>query len=298
MDISTSLCGVKLKNPIVLASGILGTNAAILERVAISGAGAVTLKSIGPVERQANNNPSVLAWEHGLINAVGLPSSGYKHYNWEGYDKLSCPLIVSIYGSTVEEYVEVAKALSSKGKILEINISCPNKHDGMSFCLNIDAAKEVVKSVKKVVHVPVFVKLSPNVPNIGLLAAEVERAGADGITAVNTLGPGMIIDIEAKRPILAYKTGGLSGPGIKPIAIKCVYDIYKAVKVPIIGTGGITTGRDAIEMLMAGATAVGVGSAVYYHGMDVFKKMADEMQEWMKMNKYESLKELIGAAHE
>jgi len=298
MDISTSLCGVKLKNPIVLASGILGTNAAILERVAISGAGAVTLKSIGPVERQANNNPSVLAWEHGLINAVGLPSSGYKHYNWEGYDKLSCPLIVSIYGSTVEEYVEVAKALSSKGKILEINISCPNKHDGMSFCLNIDAATEVVKSVKKVVHVPVFVKLSPNVPNIGLLAAEVERAGADGITAVNTLGPGMIIDIEAKRPILAYKTGGLSGPGIKPIAIKCVYDIYKAVKVPIIGTGGITTGRDAIEMLMAGATAVGVGSAVYYHGMDVFKKMADEMQEWMKMNKYKSLKELIGAAHE
>jgi dihydroorotate dehydrogenase (NAD+) catalytic subunit len=298
MDISTSLCGVKLKNPIVLASGILGTNAAILERVATSGAGAVTLKSIGPVERQANNNPSVLAWEHGLINAVGLPSSGYKDYNWEGYDKLSCPLIVSIYGSTVEEYVEVAKAVSSKGKILEINISCPNKHDGMSFCLNFDAVKEVVKSVKKAVHVPVFVKLSPNVPNIGLLAAEVERAGADGITAINTLGPGMIIDIEATRPILAYKTGGLSGPGIKPIAIKSVYDIYKAVKVPIIGTGGITTGRDAIEMLMAGATAVGIGSAVYYHGMDVFKKMGDEMQEWMKINKCKSLKELIGAAHE
>ena len=298
MDISTSLCGVKLKNPIVLASGILGTNAAILERVAASGAGAVTLKSIGPVERNANNNPSVLAWDHGLINAVGLPSSGYKDYNWEGYDQLSCPLFVSIYGSTVEEYVEVAKAVNLKGKIVEINISCPNKNDGMSFCLNIEAAIEVVKSVKRAVPVPVFVKLSPNVPNIGLLAAEVERAGADGITAVNTLGPGMIINIEAKRPVLAYKTGGLSGPGIKPIAIKSVYDIYKAVKVPIIGTGGITTGRDAIEMLMAGATAVGVGSAVYYHGMDVFKKIIEEMQEWMKMNECRSLKELIGAAHE
>ena len=298
MDISTSLCGVTLKNPIVLASGVLGTNAAILERVAASGAGAVTLKSIGPVERQGNNNPSVLAWEQGLINAVGLPSAGYRDYNWEGYEKLSCPLIVSLYGSTVEEYVEVAQAVSSKGKILEINISCPNKHDGMSFCLNIVAAKEVVKMVKKAVDVPVFVKLSPTVPNIGLLAAEVEEAGADGITAVNTLGPGMIIDIEARRPLLAYKTGGLSGPGIKPIAIKSVYDIYKVVKVPIIGTGGITTGRDAIEMLMAGATAVGVGSAVYYHGMDVFKKIVDEMQEWMKLNQCKSIKELIGASHE
>lgn len=298
MDISTSLCEVKLNNPTVLASGILGTNAAILERVSISGAGAVTLKSIGPVERQGNNNPSVLAWDHGLINAVGLPSSGYKDYNWEGYDKICCPLIVSIYGSTVEEYVEVAKAVSSKGKILELNISCPNKHDGMSFCLNIDAAKEVVTAVKKAVNVPVFVKVSPNVPNIDLLAAEVEKAGADGITAINTLGPGMIIDIESKKPILAYKTGGLSGPGIKPIAIKCVYDIYNAVKIPVIGTGGITTGKDAIEMLMAGASAVGVGSAVYYHGIDVFKKIVDEMQEWMKKNDYKSVKELIGAAHE
>jgi dihydroorotate dehydrogenase (NAD+) catalytic subunit len=298
MDLSTSLCGVKLNNPLVLASGILGTNAAILERVANSQAGAVTLKSIGPVEREGNKNPSVLGWEHGMINAVGLPSAGYKNYSWEGYDKIKVPVIVSIYGSTIEEYVEVAKAVSDKGKILEINISCPNKHDGMSFCLNLSAAKEVVKAVKKVAKVPVFVKLSPNVPDIATLAREVEAAGADGITAINTVGPGMIIDIDARKPVLAYKTGGLSGPGIRPVAIKCVYDIYKAVKIPIIGTGGVTTGRDAIEMMMAGASAVGIGTAVYYNGFDTFKKIIQEIEDWMKQKNVKSLKEIIGAAHE
>jgi dihydroorotate dehydrogenase (NAD+) catalytic subunit len=303
LGLETDFAGIKLRNPTVLASGILGTNAALLKRVAEEGAGAVTMKSIGPCEKEGHSNPCVLAWEHGLINAVGLPSPGCKNMEgeWAALDKRNFPLIASIYGSSVEEFSEVALAVAKhKPDMIEVNISCPNtKKEGMVFGLDPETAAEVTKAVKKSSgKIPVMPKLTPQAPNIALVAKACEKAGADAICAINTLGPGMLIDTEARKPVLANRFGGISGPAIKPIALRCVYQIFEAVKVPVLGMGGVCSGRDAIEMVMAGATALGIGSAAYYQGMGVFKKVCGEIREWMQENGVKGLGEIRGAAHE
>lgn len=297
--LGVKLCNINLDNPTILASGILGTSASLLKKVANSGAGAVTTKSIGPKPREGNKNPTVLEWEHGLINAVGLPSPGYKNLEPElkQLKSIKKPCIVSIYGSSIEDYVDIASYVSKfSPDFIELNISCPNKKDGVIFATDANLSKQLVSSVKKVTKIPVITKLTPNCANIAEIAKACEEAGTDAINAINTV-KGMIIDIEAKKPVLAYKTGGISGPAIKPIAIRCVYQIYEAVKVPIIGTGGILNGEDAIEMLMAGATAVGIGTAVYYHGINVFNKICNEMKVWLKKHSYKSVNEIIGIAH-
>jgi len=300
LDLSTGIAGVKLRNPTILSSGILGTSHELIKRVFENNAGAVTIKSIGPVPRDGNNNPSVIDFGHGLLNAVGLPCPGYKNMDIEFNElsKIKEPVIWSIYGSKIEDFVNITKyIIKYKPKIIEINISCPNKEKGMLFSQNKKSAAKVTRSVKQVAEkIIVIPKLSPNVANIAEIAYACEKAGADAINAINTV-QGMVININAKKPVLYYKKGGMSGPAIKPIAVKCVYDIYENVKIPIIGTGGITNGRDAIEMIQAGASAVGIGSAVYYHGINVFKKIVREIEEWMKENKYTSIKELIGIAH-
>jgi dihydroorotate dehydrogenase (NAD+) catalytic subunit len=192
----------------------------------------------------------------------------------------------------VAEYVS-----SKKPDFIEINISCPNSEQhGMIFGINPDSSRAVVSAVKKAVSVPLIVKLTPQAPDIADIARTCEDAGADAICAINTVGPGMAIDIESKRPILAFKKGGLSGPMIKPIAVRCVFDIYKAVSIPIIGLGGITTGEDAVEMVMAGAELVGIGTAVRYRGIEVFQKIADEMDAWLSERNL-SLADIKGAAH-
>jgi len=300
LDLSTGIAGVKLRNPTILSSGILGTSHELIKRVFENNAGAVTIKSIGPVPRDGNNNPSVIDFGHGLLNAVGLPCPGYKNMDIEFNElsKIKEPVIWSIYGSKIEDFVNITKyIIKYKPKIIEINISCPNKEKGMLFSQDKKSAAKVTRSVKQVAEkIIVIPKLSPNVANIAEIAYACEKAGADAINAINTV-QGMVININAKKPVLYYKKGGMSGPAIKPIAVKCVYDIYENVKIPIIGTGGITNGRDAIEMIQAGASAVGIGSAVYYHGINVFKKIVREIEEWMKENKYTSIKELIGIAH-
>jgi len=298
--LSTKLGKVKLNNPLVLASGILGTNETILSRVAKTGIGAITTKSIGPKEKIGNKNPSVVEWEHGFLNAVGLPSPGIDNADEElsVLSKLKKPVIFSCYGHTIDDFVMIAKKfVKYKPAMIELDASCPNIKDGMHFASDKDLAFKLTKKVKAVTgSIPVSVKLSPNVTDIVEIAKACEKGGADCLTAINA-AKGMLIDVNARKPVLAFKTGGMSGPALKPIAVRCVYELYENVKIPIIGTGGVSNGKDAVEMLMAGASAVGVGTAVYYRTMKVFDKITKEMQAWMRSNNVKSIKEIIGAAH-
>ncbi|MFH0875786.1 MAG: dihydroorotate dehydrogenase [archaeon] len=297
------LCNIKLKNPTILASGFLGVSASSLINVAKNTAGAVTFKSLGPEERKGHPCPVISTFNGGIINAVGLSNPGYELGAEEikEFNKTHpVPVIASIFAFKKELFGLVAQKISlANPDFIEINISCPNVESeaGIPFACDAASAAEVTKIVKEKTKIPIIVKLSPSANNIGKIAAECERAGADAINMGNTLGPGMVINIEAAKPILSNKVGGVSGPAIKPIAVKNVWDVYNSVKIPIIGTGGVTTGRDAVEMIMAGASAVGVGSAVYYRGIDVFSKINSEILEFMKANNYKTIKEMVGLAH-
>ncbi|MCD6557708.1 MAG: dihydroorotate dehydrogenase [Candidatus Aenigmarchaeota archaeon] len=300
-SLKTKLLGINLSNPTIMPAGFLGVSADSLIRAYENGAGAVTTKSISLEERNGHANPTVLSFGYGLINAVGLSNPGIDEYVEEIKEvkKRKIPLILNTIGDDNQDFVDVAKMGEAAGvDIIEINISCPNVVHRKPYYADPELLSGLVQEVKDAVSIPIIVKLSPNVTNIKEIAKAVELAGADGISAINTVGPGMIINIETAKPVMAFKKGGLSGPAIKPIAIRCVYDIYEAVSIPIIGMGGITNGRDLIEMIMAGATAVGVGSAIYYRGLDVFKKICAEAHEWMRDNGYSSIKQIIGAAHE
>lgn len=303
MNLSIDYCGVKFKNPTVLASGILGVTADSLAYVVRNGAGGVTSKSVNIEGRTGHPNPILATFDGGMINAVGLSNPGIEHKIKDIVkykEQTDAPLILSIFGATVDEFEDLAKRVeTSQADLIEVNISCPNVEDefGKPFACCPGVPGEVTKKVKAHTNKPVIIKLSPNVPNIGAVCKECEDAGADGVCLINTVGPGMLINIEFAKPILANKVGGVSGPAVKPIAIKAVYDAYKAVKIPIIGMGGVTTGRDAIEIMMAGARLVGMGSAVYYRGDDVFQKVTTEMNEWLEKNGYSSVEDIIGLAH-
>lgn len=309
LEISTDFLGKNLSNPTILASGILGMNSASLLNAASGGAGAVTTKSISLNPREGHPSPIIQTFEGGIINAVGLSNPGADNYLSEITEfrqrcilhKYNSPIIASIVGFSVEEFIETAKKISSaEPDFIELNLSCPNVQEqhGKPFATDPDKSAEVVREIKKNTKISVITKLSPNVADIKEIAKAVEKAGADAISAINTVGPGMVIDLKTAKPILANKTGGVSGPVIKPIAVRCVYEIYQSVKCPIIGIGGITTGKDAVEIMMAGASAVGIGSGIYYRGTDIFKKISVEIEEFMKKNNYSSIKELVGLAHE
>jgi len=304
MDLSIKLAGLKLKNPIILAAGLLGLSGKLLKRVAEAGAGAVTTKSIGVKPREGHPNPIIVEFDHGLLNAVGLSNPGYEEFKEEIKiaKESNVPVIVSIFGENVDEFVLLAKEMEkAKADAIELNISCPNIAPGEKIGEVIgkdpELSFEIVKAVKKKVKDPVITKLTPNVNDIKAIAEAVERAGTDVISAINTVGPGMMIDVETGKPVLANRFGGMSGPAIHPIAVKCVYDVYEVVKIPIIGIGGIVNGKDAIEMMMAGASAVGIGSGIYYHGIDIFKRVCEEMKEFLESHGYSSLKEIVGIAH-
>lgn len=307
MDLSTSLCGVRFPNPLVLASGVLGTEAALMEHVARCGAGGITSKSCGPSPRTGHPNPTVLDWGAGLINAVGLANPGVEaeiailNETRTRLEPLDVPLIASIFAETVEGFAEVARRIgTAHPALIEANISCPNvaAEFGRPFALDARSAAEVTRAVKEATAIPVSVKLSPNTPDLASIARAVVEAGADALTAINTLGPGMIIDLESGQPILANRVGGVSGPAIRPIAVRCVYELARAVPVPIIGTGGVMSGEDALQMIMAGAALVGVGSAVYWRGPEVFAAMQQEISAWMDAHQVHSLSEIRGRAHE
>jgi dihydroorotate dehydrogenase (NAD+) catalytic subunit len=307
-DLSTRFLDFTLGTPLVLASGIWGTTASLLARAAQAGCGAVTAKSCGPAPRNGHVNPTCVDWGSGLINAIGLANPGAEaevallQEARAALAPLGVPLIASVFGGPPEEFGAVARVVAAaQPDLIEVNISCPNVHSefGEPYAGSADAAAEVTAYVKAAVQdrgIPVIVKLAPNVPSIGRIARAVVAAGADALCVINTM-PGLVIDVESGQAVLANRSGGLSGPAIKPIALKCVYDARKACPdVPIIGTGGVTSGVDAIEMLMAGATAVGVGSAIYYRGTDAIAGICRELEQWLDSHS-RTLDEIRGSAH-
>jgi dihydroorotate dehydrogenase (NAD+) catalytic subunit len=294
---------VELRNPAILASGILGVTKASLRNVAANGAGAVTIKSISREPRKGHNSPIVITYEAGMMNAVGYSNPGLTEARKEfsGLDDVGVPVIASIIGTEPSDFAYMAKRfVTGEFAAVEVPLSCPHTPGfGMLAGQGTpEATSEITKAVKANTQLPVIVKLSPSIQNLAEVAEAAERAGADALNMGNTHGPGMVINVEAKRPVLDFGVGGISGPAIRPIAVRCVYDLYKAVKVPIIGTGGITNWRDAVEFLMAGATAVGVGSAVHYDSIGVFGKICDGVRKFMREHSYASIAEMTGAAHD
>lgn len=297
-DLSIELCGMKMRNPLVLASGIWGTSGMLLVRAAKAGAGAVTSKSCSLAPREGHKNPTILLLDGYVLNAVGLSNPGASEEVGELGEakkhcaKLGVPLIASIFARSKEEFAQVAQiVMQAKPDAIELNMSCPNvASEGKMFaCVREDAAG-VVGAVKEVCSVPVFAKLTPSVTDIVEIAKSVEDAGADGIVAINTM-PGMLIDAKARMPILSNKEGGVSGAALKPIALRAVYSVSRAVEIPIIGTGGIMSGQDAVEMLMAGASVVGVGSAISYR-KNALGEIGAELSAFMKENGYGKISEI------
>lgn len=303
IDLSVNLCSIPLANPTILASGILGTTKAFLKRVAENGAGAVTIKSISTEPREGHKNPTVITFEAGMLNAVGYSNPGVDAAarEFSNLQDVNAPVIASVIGTQKGDFVRVIEGLSgSQFSAIEIPLSCPHT-PGFGLLAGQgtpEATFAITSEVRKVTRLPIFVKLSPNIPEICTIAKAAEDAGANAITAVNSMGPGMIINIEAQRPVLSFKVGGVTGDALRPIAVRCVYDLYKAVKIPIVGVGGISTGRHAIEMMMAGASAVGIGTGVYYRGIDVFKKICGEMTQWMEENGLDNMNKIVGVAHD
>ena len=259
--LETTISGLKLKSPIILASGILGVSFSSMMRVIDAGAGAVTTKSIGPKARKGYKNPSIIEVYPGtFMNSVGLGNPGIDEFILE-IKKLkehNIPLIVSVFGDTNEIYLDVAtKAENAGADAIEINISCPHA-EVSSIGIDKDLTFDIVKFLKEKLTVPLFVKLNPNVTNLNEIALAAEKGGADGVVAINTLAA-MKIDVNTRRPILSHGSGGLSGKPIHPIAVKKVYDLYKHLKIPIIGCGGIDSWEDVVEFFLAGASAVQIG---------------------------------------
>ncbi len=304
VNLETTFCGLKLRNPTILASGVLGVNPATMARVYAKGAGMITLKSISHETRKGFPNPTMLGTKHYFMNAVGLSGVGVD--NSEKVVKqlkaAGIPIIASIFSCSFAKAAEVGAKFEAFGAdMLEINVSCPNivPGEGIGTAIGVEAelTAQITADVRKQTTIPLLVKLTPNVTDIVSIAKAAVAAGADGLVAGNTFGPGLKIDIETGQPVLFNKFGGVSGPGIFPLALAIVYKLYEAVKVPIIGMGGITTYQDALEMVMAGATGIGIGTAVYYEGMDVFQKVVAGMTEWMEAHGYHSLDEIRGMAH-
>lgn len=298
--LAVTICGIRLKNPTILAAGILDETGRSMLEAAKAGAGAIVTKSIGKEPRVGHGNPSIVELNVGLLNAMGLPNPGIENFLAELKEakKGGVPIIGSVFGGTEDEIADLAGQMGRAGvDAVELNLSCPHaKGYGAELGSTPEIVEAVCRKAKKNLQVPLFAKLTPNTPSIAALAVSAERGGADGIVAINTL-KGMAISLEARLPILANKIGGLSGPAIRPVGIRCVYEIFESVKIPIIGVGGVVSGRDAIEYLMAGARAVQIGTAVWSEGLDVFGKVTREMMHFMEENDFDTVEEMVGVAH-
>ncbi len=292
------MAGLAMRNPVMLAAGILGVTGLSLRRVAEAGAGAVVTKSIGPSPRAGYGNPTLVGVECGLLNAVGLPNPGAEEFarEVEVAKEGGVPVIASIFGPSEREFAHVASVMEGAGADgLELNVSCPHA-EVADLGQSPDLTAGVVKAVKKSVGIPVLVKLTPNVTDIVAVARRAEEAGADGLTCVNTLRA-MAIDTETGRPILANRVGGLSGPAIRPVAVRCVYEVSREVGIPVVGCGGVVDWRDAVEFLLAGASAVQVGSAVAWRGLGVFREVAEGIRAYLERKNYRSVSEIVGLSH-
>lgn len=279
-SLSVDVGGLILQNPVMLAAGILGTTGASLRRAALAGAGGVVTKSIGSDPREGHPGPTVVQVECGLLNAMGLPNPGFREFQKEiDVAKTSgVPVVASIFGSSAAEFARIARGL--KPDAFELNLSCPHAEKyGSELGRYPDLVEAVTGAVKASANVPVWVKLTPNTADIVELGRAAQSGGADAVVAINTL-KAMAIDIETGYPILGNKFGGLSGSAVKPVAVRCVYELASNLDIPVIGVGGVSCWEDAAEMMMAGAKAVQVGTALY-KGYEVFKEITDGLSSYL-----------------
>lgn len=300
-NLSVNYLGIPMVNPVIGASGTVGYGLELKEYIDMTKIGAISGKGLAPTPWKGNEGVRVAETESGMLNAIGLENPGVpyfmEHYMPE-VRNLGCPFIANMVGKTLEEYGECARMLSVPGvSALEVNISCPNvKEGGVAFGTDCNQAALVTKVVKENTNLPVIVKLSPNVSDIVSIAQAVEDAGADSISVINTL-LGMAIDVRTRKSILGNITGGLSGPCIKPVALRMVWQVAKAVKIPVSGMGGIMTGLDAIEFMMAGASTVQVGTANMADPVAMIR-IVNEMNEWLDANNVKDVNEIVGSLKE
>jgi len=298
VDLSVKIKNLSLRNPVLTASGTFGYGLEFQDLVPLEELGGVIVKGTTLEKREGNDYPRMAETASGMLNCVGLQNKGVNYFCNNIYPKLQdidTNFIVNVSGNSPENYAECAARIDALEKIpaIELNISCPNvKHGGMAFGVSCEGAASVVKAVRKAYHKTLIVKLSPNVTNIADIARACEAEGADAVSLINTL-MGMAIDIEHRCPKLSIGTGGLSGPAVKPVAVRMVHDVYKAVKIPVVGLGGIMTAEDAIEFFMAGATAIEIGTANFIDPQ-VTIKVKNGIAAWLERHDCKSVQEIIG----
>lgn len=298
----TNVCGVEFRNPLMLAAGVMGSNASSMNWILKSGAAGVVSKSFSLEPNLGYANPTTVGVECGIINAIGLSNPGAENFKEElkRIDRKGNVLIASIYGATPEEFSKLVLEIEDHVDMIELNISCPHAMEGYGASIGQDAnlTHKIVSAAKDSANKPVIAKLTPNVTDIVEIAVAAQDAGADALTLINSLGPGMKINIDVARPVLSNKFGGMSGKAIKPIALRNVYTVYDNVDIPIIGVGGISNFEDVVEFLFAGARAVQIGTSIMDEGVEVFGKINKDLEEFMNKQGYESIDEMIGLAHE
>lgn len=297
-DLSVNICGIDFKNPVIPASGVFGYGREYEEIFPLSRLGGIATKGTTITRRNGNPSPRIAETPSGMLNSVGLQNPGIDYFIETELPNLltkDTVIIANIAGSTVEECVTIAEKLDKTDvHMIELNISCPNvKQGGAAFGTSCASAESITAEVRKATGKPLIVKLSPNVTSIADIAKSVESAGADAVSLINTL-LGMRIDINTKRPILKNNVGGLSGSAVFPIAVRMVWQVSNAVKIPVIGMGGVSSGKDAIELMMAGASAVQVGAAIFTDPSAPIK-IIDEMNEWLDSKNIKSVREIIGS---
>ena len=297
-DLNVKIGSLEMKNPVTVASGTFGYGPEYAELVDLDRLGAITVKGICPEPHVGNQTPRTFETASGMLNAIGLPgpgAQGFLEKYLPFYEAYTVPLIVNIWGKSVEDYGRVTDILGGADRVnaLEVNVSCPNvKEGGALYGTNTDLFRTVVDEVRGKTEKPILIKLAPNVADIKLFAKAAEECGADGVSIMNSY-PAMAIDIETRRPQLANRTGGLSGPAIKPIAVKLIWEASQAVKIPIVGMGGVYTPEDAVELMIAGASAVAVGTANFTDPSSAIRVM-DGIEQWLTEHGMASARDLVG----
>ncbi len=299
--LNTNICGVEFRNPLMLAAGIMGSNASSMNWILKSGAGGVVSKSFSLNPHSGYVNPTTVAVDGGIINAIGLSNPGVANFKEElkKIERENNVVIASIYGATPSEFSSLVTEIQEFVDMIELNISCPHAMDGYGASIGQDCnlSHTIVSAAKDASDVPIIAKLTPNVTDITEIAKVCEDAGADCLSLINTLGPGMKINIDVARPVLSNKFGGMSGRPIKPIAISNVYSVYEVVDIPLIGVGGIYNWEDVVEFIYAGAKAVQIGTAIMDEGVDVFSKINEGLDKFMAQKGFSSIEEMVGLAH-
>jgi dihydroorotate dehydrogenase (NAD+) catalytic subunit len=300
-SLAVSIAGLSMQNPTMLASGIMGETGPSLAKMAKWGAGALVTKSIGIEPRKGYPNPTLVELPFGYLNCMGLPNPGIEDFGEEMFvaTRAGIPIVGSIFGSNEDDFAMLSGRMEDYGaSALELNLSCPHAEGyGMELGTDPDLIRGIVSSVKESVDIPVFTKLTPNTEKIVEVGMAVQDGNGDGVVAINTV-KAMFINVEMRKPVLSNITGGLSGPAIRPIGVRCVYELYQALEIPIIGVGGIENWRDALEYVMAGANAVQIGSSLGRKGLDTFTEILGGIESYMSIYGFKSIMEMVGIAHE